>query len=695
MSAFQEILNWKFTSGAVPSAPSNLAATVNAGPQVMLSWNDNSANETGFQIQRATSLNGTYSQVGSVGANVTTWTDTNATLNNQYYYRVVAVNAYGTSSSNTLLVTASYASTISSLGPTINYAPGAAATVVASAASMTIGSNGPANSKLTVSISSAGSADTATVVAGNGVTVSGNTVSYNGTAIGTFTGGTGSTPLVVQFNSAATTAGIQAVVDDVAYYNTNPAMSIYDRTISFTLTDGKGVSSAMVGKTIHVAIVPPSITNLGSTATYYTGGSATIAAGSATVTAGSSGLASSKLTVTIGSAGSADIVTVVAGNGVTVSGSSVSYNGTVIGTFTAGAGSSPLVVQFNIAATTAGVQAVVDQVGFYNTNAAMSVYDRTVSFTLTDNRSVASTTATKTIHVVSLPPAIANLGSTVTYMAGSAATIVAPAATVTAGSNGLAGSTLTVTVASAGSTDVVTINAGNGVTISGTTLSYNGTAVATFTAGFGSSPLVVLFNASATTAAVQAVVNEVAFCNINPAMSIYDRTVSFTLTDSRGVASAAVSKAVHVVAPTPVLGNLASTVNYTHASGPTAVASSVTVSGGSNGLANSKLVVGLVGLSGSADLVTILAGNGITISGSSLLYNGVVIGNFSAGSGSTPLVVQFNASATNAAVQAVANDVAYYNTNPLMSIFDRTISFTLTDNTGKSSTLVSETIHVL
>ncbi|HEX4128659.1 MAG TPA: right-handed parallel beta-helix repeat-containing protein [Pirellulales bacterium] len=301
--------------------------------------------------------------------------------------------------------------------------------------------------------------------------------------------------------------------------------------------------------------------------------------------------------------------------------------------------------------------------------------------------------ATTTLQLV--PPAINNLGGTVNYTVGSPATLVASGATVTAGSNTLGDAVLKVALTgSSGSADTLTILAGNGVTLNKTTILYNGTSIGVFQAGAGASPLIVQFYISATTAAVQAVLDDVAFYNTNASASIFDRTASFTITDSSNTSSSAVSKTIHFVAAPPVLGGISGTVNYAPGAGATVVASGATVTAGTNGLAAAKLSVGLGSNAGSADRVTVVAGGGITINGTQLLYNGTVIATFAAGSGSTPLVVQFNASATTAAVQAVLDDVAYYNTNSSMSVYDRTINFTLTDSKGVASNVATKTIHV-
>jgi len=81
-----------------PKSPSSLTAVTRTSPlRAVLTWTDNSANETGFTVQRATNSAFTTNLVtlGSVGAGVVTYTDTTVSLSNSYYYRVVANNKVG------------------------------------------------------------------------------------------------------------------------------------------------------------------------------------------------------------------------------------------------------------------------------------------------------------------------------------------------------------------------------------------------------------------------------------------------------------------------------------------------------------------------------------------------------------------------------------------------------------------------
>ncbi|MGD2136627.1 MAG: DUF4347 domain-containing protein [Gammaproteobacteria bacterium] len=107
--------------------------------------------------------------------------------------------------------------------------------------------------------------------AGSGeIGVSGSTVSYEGNAIGTFSGGTdGLTPLLISLNNGADTAAVQALVRSISYQNVSDDPATGSRTIRFILDDGDGSLSTPVTKTINVAAANdvPVVSNLSSTAT--------------------------------------------------------------------------------------------------------------------------------------------------------------------------------------------------------------------------------------------------------------------------------------------------------------------------------------------------------------------------------------------------------------------------------------------
>ena len=78
--------------------PANLAVTPISGSRINLSWTDNSFGETGFTIERKTGSGGTYSQIATVSANVTSYSNTGLGEATTYYFRITAYNSSGNSS---------------------------------------------------------------------------------------------------------------------------------------------------------------------------------------------------------------------------------------------------------------------------------------------------------------------------------------------------------------------------------------------------------------------------------------------------------------------------------------------------------------------------------------------------------------------------------------------------------------------
>jgi hypothetical protein len=85
-------------SGAtIPNAPSGFSAVAVSSTQANLSWTDNSSNETGFEVKRATDSGFTQNVVWIGGIQGTTYSNTGLSPSTAYYYKVRAEGTAGKS----------------------------------------------------------------------------------------------------------------------------------------------------------------------------------------------------------------------------------------------------------------------------------------------------------------------------------------------------------------------------------------------------------------------------------------------------------------------------------------------------------------------------------------------------------------------------------------------------------------------
>jgi|GEM_PF-1111909 len=244
------------------------------------------------------------------------------------------------------------------------------------------------------------------------ISVSGSDVSYGGVTIGTFAGGGAGTDLLVNLNSSATPAAVRALVENLTYQHTVPvAGSTY---LGIRLTDGDGGASAPIDVqvTIQASYTPPTVdlTDI-EPATMLTeaqaqagvlvddavqlnyNGAGSFNNGSLTVSyVSSTGRVEDQLSIRNEGTGTGQVG---------VSGSNVSYAGTLIGTINAadtGANGDLLVVNFNASATDQAIERVIENLRYQTTSDGPNP-SRTISIVVKDSANTASTASQMQIDI--------------------------------------------------------------------------------------------------------------------------------------------------------------------------------------------------------------------------------------------------------------------------------------------------------
>jgi len=155
------------------------------------------------------------------------------------------------------------AAAISQVGGAVTYMAGSAPVVLAGSGVVSDTENAFANSTLRVSISAlfariVAPGDQLGIATAGGITLDGaGGVLFNGTLIGSVAGGTSGAPLVMTFNSSATRAGVQAVLEAVTFSNSSTSPLPGTRLATFQFTDGNGGESLGAIEFVNVTQAPP------------------------------------------------------------------------------------------------------------------------------------------------------------------------------------------------------------------------------------------------------------------------------------------------------------------------------------------------------------------------------------------------------------------------------------------------------
>ena len=410
-----------------------------------------------------------------------------------------------------------------------------------------------------------------------------------------------------------------------------------------------------------------------------------------------------------------DLLEIANTNGISLSGTTVSYNSQPIGTLNSsgGQGTNNLVVTFtNVNATATAAQALMRAVTYRNASDSPSTGSRTVQVVANDGAGGCHggdslpTTMTINIGRADDAPKIQFVSTNLNYTENMPATILATNATVSdVDSANFDTGKLTVDFSANGqSQDQLAIShEGTGagqIGVSGTNVSYGGTTMGSITTGPGTTKLVVSLNSYASTNAVQALLRRVTYWNSSDNPSTLVRTVRAGVSDGDGAVSAATTMTVTVIAVNdpPVVQFVTPSLNYTENNAPTILATNATVSDIDSANFNTgTLTVAIATNALPEDQLNISSedpGTGINVSDTNVFSGTTQIGTITTGPGMTTLVVTFNSSASPAVTQALLRRVTYWNSSDNPSTLVRTVRAVVIDGSSGISDPTTMTVTI-
>ncbi|HVJ87092.1 MAG TPA: SdrD B-like domain-containing protein [Caulifigura sp.] len=147
---------------------------------------------------------------------------------------------------------------LSSMSSAVSYKAGSAAILLAPSANVTdADTTSFTGARLNVSLTQNGDPTDVLSIRNQGnaagqVGFFGGVVRYSGVVIGSVSGGISGSDLVITFNSSANLTSIKAVLRNLTFVSTSPSTSKAIRTVSYSLSDGKGGISSLVSNQVKV-----------------------------------------------------------------------------------------------------------------------------------------------------------------------------------------------------------------------------------------------------------------------------------------------------------------------------------------------------------------------------------------------------------------------------------------------------------
>ena len=547
---------------------------------------------------------------------------------------------------------------------------------------------------------------------GTAITISGTNIFANGTDIGDLSasGGivTGGTALTITFDSDATNANVQEVLQSLRYDSTTNDPGTSNRTITLTATDKNAGSNADT-RTVSVTAVndEPTLTATGSNPTFTEDGAAASLFSGASVSTIESGQTISALTFTINnlSDGSSerlniDGTTVVLTHGTsgTTATNSLNYSVSVVG-------STGTISLTGGTLSTAATQTLINNISYQNNSNTPNTSNRVVTVTSIqdsggtanggDNTAALAIASTVTVTSVNDEPTLTATGSNPTFTEGGAAAGLfsgASASTIESGQT-LTALTLTVTNVNDGSNEILNTDGTAIVLTNGTSGTTASNSLSYSVSVSGTTATVSLSGGTLSTAAAQTLIDNISYQNNSNTPNTSNRVVTITsLQDSGGTANGGDDTAALAIASTvtvvgvndePTLTATGSNPTFTEGGAAASLFSSAnisTVEAGQNITGLSFTITNVTDGSNerlNVDGTTVVLTHGTSgiTAGNSLNYSVFVIGT-------TATVTMIGGNLSTAAAQTLVDNMSYQNNSNTPNTSNRVVTLTSIQDSG-------------
>ncbi len=525
------------------------------------------------------------------------------------------------------------------------------------------------------------------------ITVTSQNVSFNGTLIGSFTGGVGTNALVVSLVSGASKDAVSALIKSIAFNHSSTDPGTLTRTVSFTLNDGDSLSSSTAALTTVNVVAnvndAPTVTAtpISPAPTYTENGASQSLFKDAAASTNEAGQGFSALTWSVSnvSDGSSEILRIDGTDVLLVNGMSTTTS-TLGASVTVSVSGGVATVSLNAgsALSAANVAALLNGMTYRDTSDNPTGGVRTVTLTSArdnggtsnggNDTAVLNLASTVTVVPVNDAPVLTTSGGSAAFTAGdntSSTPIILDAGLTLSDIDNTTAAAATVAITGnfrSGEDQLIFIN-NNSALYGNIAASYNaGTGVMTMTSS----------GATATLSQWQAALRSVRYSDTAVTPNASTRTISFTINDGTSNSITATRNVtVTPVDQTPLLGTSGGSGTFTEGQGPIAVDAGLSVSD----LDNSTLSSATVQISGNfrsgEDLL-------LFTNTSSVTY-GNITGSYNAGTGTLTLT-SAGSTATVSQWQAALRSVNYANTSFSPDTSVRTVSFAVSDGVKLSAT---------